>query len=154
LVKVVPAEPGHIPYIAEHMRQSDQLEIWLSGMSKPLRALQCGLRDSTKCWTAFVDDQPALMFGVAEKSLLTRVGTPWLLGTDGILKIKREFLVRSHHFLEDMTQGYALLENYVHDENVVSKRWLTSLGFDIGDIQYVGPFGQPFRRFEMRIHNV
>ena len=86
-VEVVPAKSAHVWYVALMMRHADQEELRASG-SDPMNALVSGLRTSTRAWTAIVDGDPCLMFGVAPASVLGGVGTPWLLGTDDIYRIK------------------------------------------------------------------
>ena len=75
---------------------------------------------------------PAFMWGVSRTgSILSTTATPWLLGTDAIRLVARDFLRHSRGYVYEMQRGFERLENYVHAENVLSRRWLIWCGFTI-----------------------
>ena len=152
--KIVPARPEHIPHIAEHMREEDKAEIWYLSGSTPTQSLTNGLRESEVCYTVLIDDTPALMFGIVERTLLSRTGTVWMLGTDDIHKIRfgrREFTLMWRRLM-NLARGYHLIDNYVHVDNETSIKWLEFMGFAFDEAQPMGLFQQPFQHFEMRLH--
>lgn len=132
IVEIVQASPGHAAPIAENMREADKREIWASDRLLPLYALKQSVLMSRESWTCLVRGVPSFMWGVARKGcILSDVGVPWLLGTDAILDVRREFLRQSRAYVSRMHKGFARLENIVHAENTLSIRWLKWCGFTI-----------------------
>lgn len=128
--EIVPAAPEYVPAIAAHMREADRREVWASHRHRPAEALDCALRRSELAWTCFVHGKPAFMWGVTRQgSLLSRVGAPWLLGTESLYAVRREFMRQSRAYVERMQERFPRLENYVHAENKLSMRWLKWCGF-------------------------
>ena len=101
-----------------------------------------------KAWTGCYDGQPFVIFGVASASILSSIGTPWLVGTDDI-ETRGAVAVakRSRHYVNRMREGYDLLENYTDDRHVSAHRWLKWCGFHIEEPRPYGAEGLPFRRF-------
>jgi len=151
-IDVVAAERSHINHIAENMRDADVAEVAaMSGLS-PFDALDGGLKVSTLCWTALVDDKPCLMFGVcpAPGSIIAPVGIPWLLGTPDIKKMRRKFIVECRDYTNIMLRHYPSLRNFVDVRNKTSIRWLKWLGFELGPEIEAGINGELFHPFYMR----
>jgi len=151
--QIVDSNMQHVSHIATHMRQADINELWAMGATTPLEALLDGLQNSEVCKTVMIDDAPAMMFGVVERTLLDRTGTIWMLGTNDIHKIKfgrREFIVMWRQVMK-LVKGYHLVDNYVHASNETSIKWLEFMGFTFDEPAPAGLFGESFRRFEMRI---
>ena len=133
--EIVPALPEHIDAVAADMRAEDRREIWASHRHTPAEALQRSLGRSELAWTCFVHGVPAFMWGVSRQgSLISRVGAPWLLGSERIYAVRREFLKQSRAYVDLMQERFPRLENYVHAENALSIRWLKWCGFVLDDI--------------------
>ncbi len=153
MAKVIPASWEHIEPIAANMREADVLEVWLAGHKTPHQAMQDGFNVSVKAWTIMEDGVPIGMFGVSSASILGNTGIPWLLGTDAMLKIKRQFLRESLPYLTGFFKLYPRLINYIHVDNVASLRWLRWMKFDFDGPVKAGPEGAEFFKFE-RISDV
>lgn len=149
-ITIIPAGMYHVASIAARMRAEDVAEVWASSRSTPRGALMRSLGQSSEAWTALIDGQPEVMFGVMDLNILTAMGAPWLLGTDAVVTHNRQFLRRSVWWREKLFERYDSLRNLVHDDNVVSKRWLKWLGFTLYDPMPLGKDGEAFRLFEMR----
>lgn len=147
---VVDVEQWHIEYIAANMRTDDVNEIWAQSMAKPLYSLQYAVRVSKLSWTIMIDDEPVALFGVGAASMINSIGSPWLLGTDKILTIKKPFLKGCPLYLKKMLNSFDTLQNVIDVRNKVSIRWLKWLGFDILEPQPYGPFKMPFHVFKMQ----
>jgi len=50
-----------------------------------------------------------------------------------------------------MLAVYPRLVNHVDERNEASKRWLSWLGFELGEPEPHGPFGIPFRPFRLEV---
>lgn len=150
VVEIVPAEAGHIRPVAAAMRQADRDEVWASARSTPLRALKRSLAISPLAWAGLLDGAPVCLFGVGAVSLLSGIGSPWLLGTDAIEANAMRFLRRNRAMVGQMLAAFPVLANHVDARNHLSIRWLRWLGFTLAPAVPYGPFGLPFHPFEMR----
>ena len=144
---ITPAHPSHIAPVAAHMREADRREVWASHRHTPQDALEASLAASDLAWTCFVDDAPAFMWGAARAgSLITRRGAPWLLGTDALYAVRRDFVRLSPEYVAAMQKRFARLENFVHAGNRLSIHWLERLGFTLLR-EPVRMNNEPFYRF-------
>lgn len=130
--RIKDAAPKHIPAIAAAMREVDRREVWASHGHTPEEALRTSLAASVLAWTCFVRGVPAFMWGVAVDAEHCATGRPWLLGTDAINAVGRQFLKQSRAYIETMQEPFERLENIVHADNTLSLRWLRWCGFIIG----------------------
>lgn len=125
------AKPAHIPAISSRMRAADVREVWASDRWLPGEALEKSLQQSVQAWTCLLEDVPAFMWGVCGVSESPHVGVPWLLSTDDIHRVSREFLRQSRAYVERMQAHFPRLQNRVHAENTISIRWLRWCGFTL-----------------------
>lgn len=149
-IEIIPAAMDHVAPIAARMRPADVAEVLASSGKSPHGGLMFSLTGSAQAWTAIIDGQPEVMFGVADLNVLTGLGAPWLLGTDAVERNYRQFLRRSLRWREQLSERYDVLRNFVDDRNEVSKRWLAWMGFTLFDPIPVGVNGEMFRMFELR----
>ena len=148
LGEVIAAELDHVALIADKMRAADELEVWLAAHLSPHEALAASFETSVKAWTITGDGAPIGMFGVCSANILGETGIPWLLGTDDMLKITRQFLRQSRDYVDLMNSLYPHLINFVHVENIVSLRWLMWCGFVFDGPFPYGPEKADFFKFQ------
>lgn len=151
-IDIVPARASHLRQIAAVMRRADQEEVIAATGRSPLSALSASYRKSAICMVALVDGKAEVIFGAGDLSILTRLGAPWLLGSDAIERHRVEFLRQSVHWRGQLLRRYDVLRNVVHCQNKVSIRWLRWLGFTFSE-----PFkirGHDFMMFELRADHV
>lgn len=141
-----PNEPL-IHYIARNMRKADADEVWASDRATPFDALLQGWKDSYRSVIVAVDGEPCVMIGLVKRSLVTGVGIPWMLGTEGAIKYKKRFVSEVPAIIDEMLYHCPTLYNYVHCENKVSIRWLKRIGFKFDDPEPYGKGGELFQRF-------
>lgn len=146
--------PEHLDIVAANMRADDVREIWAAGKRTPLLSLKMSYSLSKYRKTIMLDDAPIGLFGVVPVSVLGSIGTPWMLGTDGITKISRKFLRGCRYYMPEMISGFNRLENYIDARNTVSIQWLKWLGFVIMDPEPYGHLNLPFHKFYMENTNV
>ena len=132
LWRVDTAVLAHIPAIAARMREADVREVWASDRWLPGEALEKSLLASVQAWTCLFEGRPAFMWGVCS-SAAPDTGIPWLLATDDIYTVSREFLKQSRAYVERMQAHFPYLENRVHAGNSFSMRWLKWCGFTVND---------------------
>ena len=150
VVTYEPAHEGHVAILAPRVREADRREIWAASHRDPEHALAHGLRLSDRAWAGYGDGRLACLFGVGPASLLGRVGVPWLIGSDDLVRHQTAFLRRSRPVLATLFDGYDVLTNFVDARNEASIRWLGWLGFRFGDPAPFGPDRLPFYRFELK----
>ncbi len=114
-------------------------------------AIRLSIRNSLKCWTAFVDGDLACIFGVGVVSLLGGEGAPWMMGTGALDRHSRILQRLSPTYIAEMLKLFPYLHNHVHVGNRPSIRWLRRLGFTIHPPEPFGARGEMFHPFDMRV---
>ena len=118
-----------IAAVAADMRALDKKELELSGGWEPLEALTQSFNASAFCRCIELDGRPVALFGVVKPYILSRKGFIWLLGSNGLAKVKKNFVENSKKYVNECFQYAGFLENYVWIENKLSIRWLKWCGF-------------------------
>lgn len=145
--KVVEGTLDLLIQMSSHLREADVQEVKAASGATPEEALTRSFNRSSKCWVAVLRGRPILAFGVAPLSIMGFIGSPWLLATDEILKVRREFIRESKRYVNEMSEGFELLQNYVDARNRVSINWLSWCGFVMEDAEPYGYEGRLFHRF-------
>lgn len=140
---------GMVESIAADMRQADADEVWASNHHTPLESLMDGWRISDFATIAVCDGEPLVMFGLAQRDLLTGSGVIWMLGANSSLKYKREFFIQTKPVINEMLNICPRLCNMVYSKNINSIQWLKWLGFTIEDPIPHGPDDELFHRFHI-----
>lgn len=137
--------PGDVAELAVTMREADRRELAVGGVALPFDALQRGFTYSTHPQTIVgTDGSPVAMYGVVP--LGHRVGSPWMLGSDGLEEISVPFLRASQGVVADMLRDFDYLHNEVWEGNTLHIRWLKWLGFTVLDRPASRPYFLPFWR--------
>jgi hypothetical protein len=145
--------PSDVPELADNLRKADIQELLASSGLPPLEALTLSVSISEEANTIVMDDgRVAGIFGIAR--LNDTIGCPWLMGTDLIKDIKKQFMVGSYKWVKEKNEQYQVLTNYVHAENEVAIQWLKALGFKFPRlVEEYGVGKEPFYEF-VRIQDV
>jgi len=147
--EVVPATEEHAKVIAPQMRQVDIDELWASWHVLPLDGILQSMRGSRDPKVGLADGVPACIFGVAERSILSGVGYPWLMATPEIKNHALRFLRMTKEYMQGVKRRYSLLENYGDARNTEAFKWMEWLGFEILPAEPYGIEQLPFRKFTM-----
>lgn len=154
-IEIVPATEYHILEVSKMVRCADKEELWAATMNTPEQAIRAGVANSDQALVGLVDDVPVCIWGVVNDSLIGPVGTPWMVATHALEKYARVFIRRCKKEAMKSFDGYALLENYVHEENTRAIQWLKWLGFSVcKEPENYGMLGEKFHRFTMRSSHV
>ena len=129
-MRLVAAEPSHIPALAEAMRDWDVTECAAMGHS-PAEALRDGLGRSLWALTALVDDEPVAMMGVCPLSMIEGTGVPWMLGTEAVYRGARELVRYGPAIISEMEETFPTLSNFVAADNDRAIRFLKHWGWRI-----------------------
>jgi hypothetical protein len=135
-----------IPYLAEHMRQSDINEVWASDHLTPHEALLESFNNAVLSMTIH-NGNPMGMFGVTPENILGKSALVWLLATDDLENHKYRFLKYSRCFIAMMLDRYPYLHNFVDTRNEKSILWLRMLGATIDEPNPYGAERLPFCYF-------
>ena len=76
------------------------------------------------------------------------VGCPWLLASDRLPEVSKEFIPQSLEWVKGINKKYPILRNYVDARNRLAMRWLSYLGFTF--INLIDEYGKgriPFYEF-------
>ncbi len=134
----------------EGLRAQDTAELLAAGHEDPEQAFRASIEASEPdlLYTVTVSGVPAAVFGVAQHPEVAYAGIPWMLGSDRILRARRELLREAPKWITLLLSQYPVLVNLVHKENTVSLAWLRRMGFEFHeDIEL--PSGELFTRFVM-----
>lgn len=132
MIELRGASRAHVGRIARRMREEDRIEVTALGHS-PRDALLLGIAGSSFCLTAFVDNSPHAMIGVAPVCTMDGIGRPWMLGTDRVYSAGRELLGYGPRVIAEMHRRFRRLENVVSASNEKAIRLLGHWGFQIDD---------------------
>jgi hypothetical protein len=133
--------------LAKVLRKADLEEISHASGLNPEQTLLYSLAVSDECYTVWLEDELVLIFGCG--GTMGESGVPWMMASDLLLNIKRDFIKECGKIVEAMLQQYHHLENYVWAGNKIHIHWLTWLGFTIEEPKPFGLNGEPFHRFYM-----
>lgn len=134
--------------IAANLRQSDVDEVKASSALPPRDALFASFALSTHAYVILSrGGGPIAVFGAAPHPL-PGVGIVWMLGTDGIRREAYSIARSTRRYLDELSEAYPILWNFIDARNAVSMRWLRWGGFKVlADHPNHGPEGRLFHTF-------
>lgn len=151
-VEFIPATPDLVRAVARNLRQADLDEIQaVHGREvDPALLMAMSVKLSDEPVVAMARGEPIAVLGCAPAgTMLTRFGSPWLLGTPASAEHPRVFVAAGRRFTQRWRQQHGLLLNRVDARNAASIRWLRCLGFEIHKAVPYGALGLPFHPFTM-----
>lgn len=148
-IRVEPATWDNARAVAVNMRPCDIREVWALARHSPMEAIERSLEMPGEAYCFIVDDMPLAVFGCAETTI-EDVGSPWLLGANGVEKYGKQFLKLGRDYVSTWALEYNDLYNVVDERNTRSIDWLTRLGFVFGKPIILGPDATPFLPFHLR----
>lgn len=150
-MEICAAEPEHLAFIAENMRQSDVDQLWATAEVTPELGLKINIDISRTARVVLIENEPVAAFGVvcSEDEFGRLCGSPWLLATDTVERHRFTLCAVARAYLKGLKAGeFDNLLNYVdaRDEKLI--KWLRWLGFEVHEPVAFGPFDLPFCLFE------
>lgn len=123
-----------IGQISNTMRIADVAEIKAFSGSTPEEALRSGMyhqNNGGRCITICLPNGlPVGMYGVVPSGE-PKVGIVWMLASDNIQPLYRQFLRESAKGIQDLCKEYSLIFNYTDARNEVHHRWIKWAGFTV-----------------------
>ncbi len=141
--------PDDIVFVAKNLRRQDKIEMQaMQGEDVNIEAtLQHSVSITEEPVTVMLDTGVVgCILGIAPV-LDTKIGVPWLVGTDDIEDYGREFVCMGRELVEKGLEKYDLLCNYVDARNLRSIEWLKRIGFEVQAPTPFGKYGLPFHLF-------
>ena len=116
-------------YLSKSLRYEDKREVEALGHT-PEKALALGFGNSSIC-RSIIDKRgtPVGVYGVVPLS--DKIGQIWMLGSQGLVKIKTAFLKQSRSEVEGMNIMYPHLCNFIDSRNEIHLKWIRWCGFKI-----------------------
>jgi hypothetical protein len=146
-VEFRPPDDRALLHIADTMRKADVAEVKASSGNSPRTAISASVDLSDWCTVAWITGEPVVVFGLVQRDILSGIGYPWMLGSDGVLAYKRAILQHTPHAIRCMNDICPVLMNYVHQRNRASVRLLQWLGFTLEPAVPWGVAGEKFHKF-------
>lgn len=124
---VVAAEDHHLVHVAANLREADRQEAEASGEHDVLEVFRMGT-ERGRTWAVLTPEGEAcLVGGVVPDG--PSMGLVWMMGTDAIMKHRKEFVRRSRSYVDALHQIHPILTNMVHAKNRRHIQWLRWAGF-------------------------
>ena len=122
----------HIKLLVKDLRPEDEDEIKAkTGTTNIQKTLLTGFAMTDYCRSFFVDDKIAGVYGVVASLDNKDIGSPFLLCTPKIKKLKIKFLRECKNRVEEMSDKFPILFNYIDSRNKLHLTWLKWCGFKI-----------------------
>ena len=137
-----------LPGLAERLREADRLELTLAVGPDIQRALELAAQVADECFVAETPEDGVIAFFGVTPTVFPEIGSPWLLGTDAMMKYPKSIVQGGAWATERWLTKYPTLANYVHAENGSSIAWIQHMGYSLGKlVHYYGVAGAPFYQF-------
>jgi len=124
--------------LAPKIRKGDRQEIMASNGATPLEALVIPFTEEGKIYSIIGSKSEGVigMFG-SVPSKEKGYGVVWLLSSENLFKHTKQFIKECPKWINEMSNGYEYVYNFVDERNWKSLKWLQFLGFEpktkIGD---------------------
>lgn len=138
--------------VLSNISPEDAAEINAAGITDVMADFSRGMYESAVTGCVVLGDTPVAIFGCMPDANNEGTGIPWMVATPAFRHHKRRAMTLSEQVICRMRTAYPYLHNWVHAEHATAIRWLSWLGFSIGE-EPVGPGGQ-FLHFEWSKANV
>lgn len=121
----------HINELSENIRDADKEEIIAkTGKQDFKKVIVQGWLIADTCKTVLVDNKVAFVYGIVE-SEHKDIGSPFMLATPLISKIKIPLIKNCRQRVYEMEQKYKMLFNYIDSRNDLHLRFIKWCGFEI-----------------------
>lgn len=130
-IEVVPTQPEHVQPLCDDIRTEDRIESLMYTMKPIKQAVANAITASSQCFTVLVDEEPAVIFGVAPMPGNPQMGSVWLRSANRIKHCLLYVLKESPRYLHDFLKTYpgGLYALPMAEDNALHLRWLRLVGF-------------------------
>lgn len=131
MITMIAATGDDVHQLAPRLRSEDRAEVLALGFA-PVDGLLQSIAGAREAWTYRANRQIICMAGITPLSLIGRVGVPWLLGSELVLRHRRTFMMETRRMVTHWLTLFDVLRNVVDARYEAAIRWLGWLGFEIG----------------------
>jgi hypothetical protein len=139
-----PSHHGDCLVVGSNLREREAMEIWGYDNSLPVEGVTKSFNKSVVSMTIEHDGHPIAMFGIM---LINGIATLWLMPTEDLNIIGRNFLRNTREWIEKMLEEYPTLVAYVDCRNDESVKWMRFVGGNGDGVVHMGISGMPFIKF-------
>jgi hypothetical protein len=135
--------------LAPNLREADIEELDAATHLSPWEVLHTGWYLGAPCRTFLSEENDVVgMFGVTPIPN-TNDGVIWCLSSPELFKMKKYFMRNCRREIEEISQGYDKVFNYVYEKNTTHIRWIKAMGFTMSPTPTAfGRYEKPFYYFE------
>lgn len=134
--------------VAANIRDADARECDALLALPPSIALPMMIGPGVRTLRSSLEDAIFGMGGVRPVEGVPGLATVWFVGTNEIQNHKREFLLDSRLYVDEVQQDFRVLTNFVDARNTSHIRWLKWLGFKLFNrVERWGARSLPFYEF-------
>lgn len=152
VIEYRPAKVADAYSLHARLRMRDKQELTLAAGGDMFTVLINSIINSDSALCATEDGKPICLWGCGTAA--PGLGVPWMVGSPEVGRHSRRLITDGRVWVDSLLTEYSLLNNYVHQDNTTSIRWLKQLGFTIGAlIPNYGVGRAPFFHF-YRCRNV
>lgn len=131
-IKEIKTKDKHIFELCENLRVEDRREVVSkTGNLDVQSTILKGWLQSDYCKTVLVDNQVAFIYGVISSPDMPNMGSPYMLGTDLLTKVKMPFIRNCKNRISYMEKKYKILFNWIDSRNKLHLRFIKWCGFEI-----------------------
>lgn len=143
---------GDLPEVSSlKLRHDDHQEILAASGCNPSDVLRRSALEGEVCRVAVAEDTGNIVtiWGLSYCDEDEQVGYPWMVGTDEMLRHRRDILRLGKEQTADFLKRRPVLINMMDSRNVTHKRWLQWIGYVFtGQTTIINDF--MFEYFELR----
>lgn len=136
------------------MRPKDRDESRAIGGFTPEGGCRMSLNASTEAWAAYVGDDLLCVFGTGPMHGAPEITVAWMMSSVHVDKHPLTFWRCSKVVVSYLRDKHVLMVNMVHGKYTEAHRWLSRLGFQIGEPEPFGTRGDLFCRALMLTQKV
>lgn len=144
-VRIVAAIKEDVDWLAPRLCELDRQELRLA-LGDVVPAFKQTYGNAVCAYTIMVDHVPYVMCGINPGGDPRR-GVIWCLSCAEARKFPLRFMRYGRMLVDEGLANFAVLENYVYEQNVRSMAWLKRLGAKFERPQPYGVSGAMFKRF-------
>ena len=118
--------------LVKNIRKPDYEEVkTISNSENILNPIMEGWKKASYSKTFLVNDKVAGVYGVVGSIDNKQAGSPYLLCTNELYKIKKTFIKNCKNRVEEMLFRFPILFNYIDSRNAVHLQWIKYCGFQL-----------------------
>ena len=134
-------------FVGSNLREREAQELWRYDNSLPVQGVTNSFNKSVVSMTILHEDKPVAMFGIM---ILNDIPTLWLMPTDNLSSIGRNFVRNTSEWIQKMLIDYPTLVAYVHWANDESLKWMEFVGGRQIEKVFMGYDSSAFWKFEFK----